>query len=451
MNSPTQSHLEAIFRAGLNRADPYRMIADHLHLEGNQLTIAFGETQEVVDLSTFERITILGVGKAAATMARAIEDLPGLRLDGGLIVTKAGYCGALRRVEQMEAGHPIPDENSLLAARRMQSLAKSFDERTLVITVISGGGSALLDGLLAFDDGGERVQLSLADLQATTRALLACGANINEINTIRKHLSTVKGGRFLQMLYPATSINLILSDVVGDRLDAIASGLTTFDLTTFQDALDVVDHYRIAAQLPAPVMRALRLGALGHIPETLKPGQAALGKTRNILIGTLSQSLQAAAEEASRLGYHAVVLTAQLTGEARQVAATLLAQAQTVDMLPACLIAGGETTVSLHGTGLGGRNQEMALAFLCELAAQLPTGRQIAFLSAATDGTDGPTDAAGAFASLELVERAKQLGLDAPAYLRDNDSYHFYEKLGALYKTGPTGTNVCDIQIVLVA
>ena len=293
-----------------------------------------------------------------------------------------------------------------------KALARTFDARTLVITVISGGGSALLDGLLSYEDGGQTIHLALPDLQQTTQALLACGAAIGEINTIRKHISTVKGGRFLQLLHPAASLNLILSDVVGDRLDAIASGLTTYDTTTFQDALNVLDKYGIARQVPGVVLRALQLGAAGRIPETPKPGDAVLARASNILIGTLHNALLAAAEEARRLGYNPVVLTSQLTGEAREAARFLLALARDVAQhgllapRPACLIAGGETTVTLRGVGKGGRNQEMALAFLTELAANPSAAREIAFLSAATDGTDGPTDAAGAFASLDLVEKA---------------------------------------------
>lgn len=456
LSSPAHAHLEAIFRAGLLRADPYRMIAQHLRLEGNRLVIAFEGQHDEVNLGAFERIYLLGAGKAAASMARAVEDALGERLAGGIISTKYGHSGQLRRVEQLEAGHPIPDENSLLAAKRMQVLAQTFDERTLVINVISGGGSALLDGLLAYEDGGRHVQLTLDDLQHTTQALLACGAAIGEVNTIRKHISTVKGGRFLQMLHPATSLNLILSDVVGDRLDAIASGLTTSDATTFADALGVVEKYSIAAALPAAVLRALQLGTEGAIAETAKPGDAALARSRNILIGTLRNSLLAAAEEARRLGYHAVVLTAQLTGEAREAGRFLAAlardEAQYAALLPlpACLIAGGETTVTLRGRGKGGRNQEMALAVLRELADNPATAGQITFLSGATDGTDGPTDAAGAFASLEVLQKARAAGLDPASYLRENDSYHFFKALGELLVTGPTGTNVCDIQLALV-
>lgn len=451
-----QAHLEAIFRAGLERADPYQMIVRHLRLEGSRLVISFESFQQTLDLDDFDRIVLLGVGKAAASMARALEDVLGERLSGGLISTKVGYRGALRVVEQIEAGHPVPDEHSLLAARRMQHMARGFDARTLVINVISGGGSALLDGLLAYQDGERRVQLTLAHLRRTTRLLLACGAAIDEINTIRKHISTVKGGRFLQMLGPAASLNLILSDVIGDRLDAIASGLTAPDPTTYQDALNVLEKYRITGQVPRQVLRALQLGAAGRIPETLKAGDPALARSQNILIGTLHSALLACAEQAQRLGYNALVLTSQLSGEAREAAGFLLALARDTARhgllapRPACLIAGGETTVSLRGGGKGGRNQEMALAFLNLLADNPAGAEEIAFLSAATDGTDGPTDAAGAFASLELAEHAAQLGLDPGASLRENDSYHFFEALGALFKTGPTGTNVCDIQLVLV-
>jgi len=340
--------------------------------------------------------------------------------------------------------------------RREAEDQQNFDEHTLVINLISGGGSALFDGLIEFTDGGQTVALTLADLQQTTSALLACGATITEINCLRKHISTVKGGRLVRLLYPATSLNFILSDVIGDRLDAIASGLTVPDRSTFGEALEIVQKYGVAAQLPAAVRRALELGAAGQLAETPKPGDPIFERTHNLLIGTLYHSLLAAAEEARALGYHPLVLSAQLTGEARELAKVLLGMARDVTQhgllapRPACLIGGGETTVTLRGSGKGGRNQEMALSFLCELKTDPDASREIYFLSASTDGSDGPTDAAGAFASWELYRTALARGLKPEAYLQNNDSYHFYETVDALLKTGPTGTNVCDLQIMLV-
>jgi len=448
--------LEHIFRAGLDRADPYRMFIDHLTLEGCQLKIHFENESLTFDLARFTRIFVFGAGKATARMAQAIETILDGRISDGLIAVKYGYTAPLNYVRQVEAAHPVPDENSLLGAREIAALCRTFDEQTLVINLISGGGSALFDGLIDYEDGGRQVALTLQDLQRTTQALLACGADITEINCLRKHISTVKGGRFVSMLYPATSVNFILSDVIGDRLDAIASGLTVPDRSTFGEAWAIVQKYGIAGQLPDGVRRALELGAAGQIPETPKPGDPIFTRTHNVLIGTLYNSLLAAAEQARALGYHPLVLSSQLVGEARELGKILTGLARDVykhGLLaprPACLIGGGETTVTLRGSGKGGRNQEMALAFLNELKNDPTTGREIYFLSASTDGGDGPTDAAGAFASWELYQQAQEQSLNPDAYLQNNDSYHFFQALGALLKTGPTGTNVCDLQIVLV-
>ena len=315
----------------------------------------------------------------------------------------------------------------------------------MVLNLISGGGSALCCAPVP--------PLTLADKQAVTRALLASGADIGEINCLRKHLSTLKGGRLLRLLAPAKSLNLILSDVVGDDLATIASGMTTADPTTFTDARGIIDKYRLRDQIPATALDVLMTGA----NETLKPGDPALDFATNILIGTNLAAVLAAMETARDRGYHTVALTASITGEAREMAKMLFGIARDVRRSgllvakPALVIAGGETTVTLAGSGKGGRNQEMALAFLAELAKDPEGGRGISFLSASTDGSDGPTDAAGAFASAEVLGMARAAGLSINAYLANNDSYHFFEKTGHLLKTGPTMTNVCDLHMVVVA
>ncbi len=454
--SPIFEQLERIFRAGLQRADPYAMIADHVHLEGNTLTVQFENEMQRFDLGQFQRIYVFGAGKASARMAQAIEAILGERITQGVISVKYQHTAPLSRIRLIEAAHPVPDEASLRGAREVAALARSFDEQTLVINLISGGGSALFDGLLEYEEDGRHIELTLADLRQTTQTLLACGADITEINCIRKHISTVKGGRFIKLLYPATSLNLILSDVIGDRLDAIASGLTVPDASTFGEALAILQKYAIAEKLPPAVRRAIELGADGAIPETPKAGDPSFNRTHNLLIGTLVNSLMAAAEEARRLGYTPMILSSQLVGEARELAKMLLGIARDVkkrDLLvrkPACLIGGGETTVTLRGSGKGGRNQEMALAFLAEMKTDPATSTDVYFLSASTDGSDGPTDAAGAFAGWELIHAAQAANLRPEEYLKNNDSYHFYESIGALLKTGPTGTNVCDLQIVIV-
>lgn len=446
--------LADIFQAGLARVDPYGMMREHVHIDGGQLVVAFEGHRQQVALGDFDRILVLGAGKASARMARAVEDILGERIGGGLVVTKYGHGETLARIEVMEAGHPTPDGNSVAAARRIAALAAAADARTLVLTLVSGGGSALLCAPL--EDAAAGVTLGLGDKQAVTRALLACGADITEINCVRKHLSAVKGGRLLRLLAPARSLNFILSDVVGDRLDTIASGLTTTDPTTYADALAIVERYGLRGKVPAQAVHALTLGAEGKLAETLKDGDSAVDCASNILIGTNMAALLAARDRACALGYHTAALSSAITGEAREVAKVLFGIARDVRdsgllvSKPALILAGGETVVTLAGTGKGGRNQEMALAFLAELAKDPQGGQGIAFLSAATDGSDGPTDAAGAFASARVLAAARAAGLSIPAFLADNDSYHFFQSIGHLLKTGPTLTNVCDLHLVLV-
>jgi hydroxypyruvate reductase len=450
--------LRCIFQAALDRVDPYRMILDHVRLEGRRLVVAFDGQRHEADLDRTGRILVLGTGKAAARMARAVEDILGDRIEQGLVVVKYGHAETLDRIEVVEAGHPTPDCNGVEAARRIGDLARGADDRTLILNLISGGGSALLCSPLRGEAGADSVQLSLEDKQDITRRLLACGADIGEINCVRKHLSGLKGGRLLRLMAPARSLNLILSDVVGDRLDIIASGITSPDPTTFADALAIIDRYGLDETAPPMVMRALRLGEAGQLAETLKPGDAAMQCATNVLIGTNLAALQAACAKAREMGYAVAALTSAVTGEAREVAKVLFGIARDVrdhDLLvqkPALIIAGGETVVTLRGDGKGGRNQEMALAFLAEMAregGEKGKGR-IHFLSASTDGSDGPTDAAGAFASAEALAQADRAGLSIAAYLRNNDSYGFFDAIGHLLKTGPTMTNVCDLHMVLV-
>jgi len=448
--------LEAIFRAGLARVDPLRMIQEHVRLEGEILKVGFENERHELDLSAYRRIVILGGGKATAPMAQAFEQILGDRIEKGLIVVKYGHTAPLERVETLEAGHPMPDENGVAGAQALQELARQADAKTLVVTLVSGGGSALLPAPLRCDLDGQRIELTLADKQLTTKALLRCGADITEINCIRKHLSGLKGGRLLQEIAPARCVSFILSDVVGDDLSSIASGMTSSDPTTYDDALGIVEKYDIAGEIPEKVLDVLRAGARGALPETLKADSREAAGSLNILIGTNAGAMAAAGEKARGLGYDLAPLTCRITGEAREVAKVLAAMAvDTADsgMLaqkPVCILSGGEPVVTLQGHGKGGRNQEMALAFLAEMEQRPELFHGVTFLAASTDGNDGPTDAAGAYASLELLERAKQAGLSVQKYLRENDSYHFFEAIGGLCKTGPTNTNVCDLHMVLV-
>jgi len=451
-----REHLEAIFRAGLRRVDPYGMMMEHLRLEGSRLRVALEEREEVLDLEAFRRVLVIGAGKASAAMARAVEDLLGDRLEGGLVAVKYGHSDDLKRIEVLECGHPVPDDHGVAAARRIAALADRADARTLVIALVSGGGSAILPLPLEYAEGGRTHRLTLADKQAVTRELLACGADIREINCVRKHLSGLKGGRLLARLAPARSLNLILSDVVGDDLSSIASGLTTFDPTTFDDALGILEAYGLTERVPEAVRRALTLGREGRIPETLKPADFDPQRVTNVLIGSNRAALRAAAARARELGYTIAPLTTRITGEAREVARLLAGIARDIALdelllaKPACVLSGGEPVVTLKGQGKGGRNQELALAFLGEMARNPGEMAGVAFLAASTDGSDGPTDAAGAFADAALVAAAEAAGLSIPRHLADNDSYPFFEALGGLLKTGPTRTNVCDLHVLLV-
>ncbi|MFH2132850.1 MAG: glycerate kinase [bacterium] len=447
--------LTSIFMAGVNRVDPCLLIEHSIRCVGKQLVIDTGSQTEHVDLSAFDRIFIIGFGKATAKMARAMEAILGDRITEGVISVKYGHTEKLQTIRMIEAGHPVPDANGLKAARAIADLAARADEKTLVMTLISGGGSALIP--YPWDDPGGDIKaaVTLAEKQAVTRTLLACGATIKEVNTVRKHLSRIKGGRLAALTAPATSISLILSDVVGDPLDVIASGATSPDPSTFRDMQAVFDRYGIIGQIPDSVLEILHAGLKNRIPETPKPGDPIFDRVRNRLIGTNILALEAAKQAAERLGYRSRVLTSQLVGEAKEVAKVLCAIAKEVQKQQArkekfCLLFGGETTVTVKGNGKGGRNQELALSFLSEMAADPDATDRIGFLSGGTDGNDGPTDAAGAFAHLSLVDRAKKKGLTLEDHLTNNDAYPFFDAIGGLLKTGPTNTNVCDIQVILV-
>ncbi|WP_147821710.1 glycerate kinase type-2 family protein [Salidesulfovibrio onnuriiensis] len=452
-----REHLEAIFAAGLDRVNPYKMITRHVNVQNGQLIVAMENYERSVNLDDYNRILVLGAGKASAPMAKAFEEILGDRIEKGLVCVKYGHTEPLERVEVVEAGHPIPDENGVHAAKRIADLASEADAETLVINCISGGGSALLPSPMDERVSGGLASLSLVDKQRVTEALLRCGADITEINCVRKHISGMKGGRLLQLMHPARSLNFILSDVIGDDLGSIASGVTSHDETTFSDALAIIDRYELRGDIPANVLTILELGAQGRIPETPGAGDPALATADNILIGTNRQALLAAAARARELGYQVQALTAQLGGEARHVAkvlADIAKDATSCDMFlkkPVCLITGGESVVTLQGNGRGGRNQEMALAFLHELSRWRHGRDQVHFLAASTDGNDGPTDAAGAFADERALLSYHELqGETIHESLKNNDSYNFFERIGALFKTGPTNTNVCDLQMVLI-
>lgn len=450
-------YLQQIFQAALQRVDPYRAIHSQVSLSGDLLRINTEDLTLDLDLTHYDRILLLGAGKATAPMARAFEELLGDRIDTGLICVKEGHLDPLQRIEVIEAAHPIPDQRGHAAAHRFAELAKAADEKTLIINCLSGGASALLPYPLDPQSSGGMADISLPDKQKLTSLLLACGAPIEEMNCVRKHISAIKGGRFLRLAAPARSLNFILSDVVGDDLGNIASGLTSTDPTTFSDALSIIERYQLRSRTPVSIMTALEQGQAGRLAETPKDGDNCLTYATNILIGTNRHALLAAEQQARQLGYYTRAGSVMITGEARQAArylATIAREVAVSDLFmekPACLLFGGETVVTLQGNGKGGRNQELALAFLQEFAAwENDQQEKVSFLSAATDGNDGPTDAAGAFADIEMLSRAEDAALDMDRYLTNNDSYHFFKKVGGLLTTGPTNTNVGDLQMILI-
>ena len=428
-----------IFEAALKAVDPYEAVKGHLRLEGEVLSVPGWS----LPLEGIKKVVVVGAGKASASMALAVEEILGERIEGGVIVVKYGHGRPLRRLELIEAGHPIPDERGLEGARAVAEVVEGLGEDDLLICLISGGGSALLP----YPVKG----ITLEDKQATTSALLSCGATIHEVNAVRKHLSRVKGGGLARLAYPARLLTLLISDVVGDDLDVIASGPTVPDPTTFSDVLAIVDRYELRGRLPQAVISHFEAGQRGEVPETPKPGEEVFSKVKNLIVASNFQCLLAAKRKAEELGYHALILSSMVEGETREVARVHAALIKEVSRTanpiapPACLISGGETTVTIRGKGKGGRNQEFVLACAIEIAGW----EGISVFSAGTDGTDGPTDAAGAYGDGTTVRRAEGLGLDPEAYLRDNDSYHFFERLGDLVITGPTGTNVMDLRILL--
>jgi hydroxypyruvate reductase len=434
-----RAHAQDIFNAGLKSADPYAAVRQHVDINHDRLIIA-GRTY---DLAGIRGVFLVGCGKAAARMAVALEQILGSRISAGVVVVKYGHGVSLQRIKVVEAGHPIPDQAGVEGARQVYDLVANAAAMDLIFMVISGGGSALLP--LPVEG------LSLADKQHTTEVLLASGARIQEVNALRKHLSQLKGGRLATLADPAQVIALILSDVVGDELEAIASGPTVPDTTTFQDCLEILRRYHLQGKVSPAVLSFLQRGARGEVGETAKPGEEVFKKVQNVIVGSNRLALAAGQARAQALGYRTHLLSSAIEGESRSVAVSLIGDLKvmlrhrpSVDQ-PVCLISGGETTVTIHGDGLGGRNQELALA-----AAIAAAGLEnVVVLSAGTDGTDGPTEAAGGIIDGATVSRGAALGLDASEFLARNDSYHFLRATGDLLITGPTFTNVMDLQIIL--
>jgi hydroxypyruvate reductase len=412
-----------IFRAALAAADPEEAIYRSVHFDGRVLIAG----RHRYDLNRFDRVQIVGAGKASRAMGRALERMLGRRIKGGWINVPDGGGAPLRRIELNAASHPVPDSRGEQGARRILEIAKDSGPRDLLLCVISGGASALLPL--------PSPPLTLSGKQDLTRRLLAAGATIHEMNTVRKHLSRIKGGHLAQAASRSTMAAFILSDVTGDDLATIGSGPTVPDATTVKDARGILKRYGIA-EPPG-------------LHETPKEDFA---RVQNVIIGSNKLALDAAAKRAKELGYRVLLLSSFMEGETREVAKVHAAIAKEVltnrrpVRPPACILSGGETTVTLKGQGKGGRNQEFVLAGAIALEGWGP----LVLFSGGTDGIDGPTDAAGALADSSTIERARELGLDPVRFLDANDSYTFFERLEALVKTGPTGTNVMDLRMVLI-
>jgi glycerate 2-kinase len=465
-----EQQITRVLQGALQAVDARQAVRDHVSLAVDALQIG----PRAYPLDRIDRVFVVGAGKAGAPMAAALEEILGPRITAGVVNVKHGHTSATAnwnvhfggseavaddvvcpapsaqsRIAIVEAGHPVPDEAGLAGAQRIASLLQGLAPRDLVIVILSGGGSALLP-LPAPD-------VTLDDYRTLTDLLLRCGADIRQINTVRKHCSRLQGGGLARLAAPAQVAALILSDVVGSPLDAIASGPTVPDNSTFADALEVLARYGIADQAPKSVVEHLRRGAAGAVPDTPKPGDPLFDGVANILIGDNERAGRAAIAEARRQGFQGLLFTTFMQGEASEIGKAVAGLAQGIawgqsDLTPpACLALGGETTVTVRGGGLGGRNQELVLSAALALDGYpLPDGAQVAVVSLATDGTDGPTGAAGGIVTADTVRRGRALGLDARAALAQNDSYHYLGALGDLVITGPTGTNVNDLILVFV-
>ncbi len=418
-------HARAIFKAALRAANPAQGVTSCLARE---------------NFKRYRHIYVVGAGKAGAAMAGAAERILGRRITQGLLNVKYGHTARLRRIELHECGHPVPDQRGVDGARRIARIAAGAGPDDLVLCLISGGASALLP--LPADP------ITLDEKQEVTKLLLACGASIHEINAVRKHISQIKGGQLARLAYPAHVLSLLLSDVIGDDLDVIGSGPTAPDASSFAQARAILEKYGIFPRVPASVRERIVSGELGQIPETPKKEDPVFACVRHVVAGSNRLAVDAAAACARKLGYRTMVLSSFVEGETREIARMHAAIAKEIVhngrplKPPACVITGGETTVTLRGDGLGGRNQEFVLSAAIDIAG-LP---KVVVLSGGTDGSDGPTDAAGAIADGRTLARDPQ----APEFLARNDSYHYFESLGDLIVTGPTNTNVMDVRLVLV-
>lgn len=439
-NETLRRHTAVILEAALAAVDPERAVRRFVRLRDATLWIG----RRAYDLSAVKRVFVVGAGKAGAPMVAALEAILGDRITAGIVNVKYGHTRPLARVQLVEAGHPLPDAAGVRGAEAMLELLADASGDDLILCVISGGGSSLLPAPVP--------PVTLEEKAEVTALLLRSGATIRELNTVRKHLSRVKGGGLANAAAPAPVAAIVLSDVIGDPVDAIASGPTAPDPTTFADALDVLERYGLDDRVAPAVLQHLRGGAAGRIPETAKPGDPVFAHVHVVIIGSNEVAAAAAARKASALGYSTLLLTTCLEGESREAARVLAGIGRSTRSAgipqspPACVIAGGETTVTVRGSGKGGRCQEFALS----AAVAMEDWPGVVIAAFGTDGTDGPTDAAGAVADGTTLDRARALGLSARRALADNDAYPFFAALDDLIVTGPTNTNVNDLYVLLV-
>ncbi len=428
-----------IFMEGVRSVLPEKLITGNMRLRDSFLTVGYHQ----IDLGSIRNIYVIGAGKAGGAMGHYVEAVLGDRITSGQIVVKYGHACKLKKIKVTEAGHPIPDSNSFRAADEIIGIARKAEVSDLVICLISGGGSALLTDL---PEG-----LLPEELYIVNNLLTKCGASINEINSVRKHLSGIKGGQLARIVHPARLLTLIISDVIGNPLDVIASGPTVPDTSTFEDAVSVIEKYRLATDITVGVMKFLNDGRLGYRPETPKPGDPVFSGQLNFLCGTNRIALEAAKKYAEQALLNAFIVDDSMQGDVESAAELIFNKAVECSenkeiAKPACLIFGGETTVRVAEGGMGGRNQHLALS----VAVRLRNRPGITVLSAGTDGTDGPTEAAGAVVDSDTLRQAEKLMIDPDKYLAACDSYNFFKKTGGHIITGPTFTNVMDLTIVLV-
>lgn len=440
MKMKTKTVAEQIFLSGVESVLPDKLIRSQVKLTDNWMLCVLGNR---FPLQSFNNIYLIAVGKAGALMAKEMELILGDYITDGLVVVKYGHGSKLQKLKLIEAGHPLPDQNGVEATKQILKIANRAEEKDLVICLISGGASALMAD---FPEG-----TTLNDLILTNELLVKSGADIKEINAVRKHLSGVKGGQLAKAIYPAATVSLILSDVIGDPVDVIASGPTCGDKSSFADALDVIEKYGLLGKLPPVITQYIHTGVAGQILETPKPGDIIFSKVQNFIIGNNKMALEAARRKALEFGYAAYVVPTKLEGDYKSVAKQVLKAIDEYrnwfkEIKPICLLFGGEPTVKVTGNGLGGRNQHLALYCATKIAEK----QNITILCAGTDGTDGPTDAAGAEVNSKTYENALINNIDPEKYLNDSDSYHFFEQHGGHIKTGSTGTNVMDMIIILI-